>query len=93
MPFKSRSQISVCYNKKDPRWNCNLWMKETPSVCCLPYSKSTGKSKSRCMKVGERIVGRVQTGARGGRFFTIEEKDKKGKICTVKIYLSKKRGY
>jgi hypothetical protein len=45
------------------------------------------------MKVGERIVGKIQQGPRGGKFFTIEEKDKKGKICVMKVYLSKKKGY
>jgi hypothetical protein len=42
------------------------------------------------MKKGERIIGKVQTGERGGRYFTITEKDKKGLICTVKVYLPKK---
>jgi hypothetical protein len=92
MPFKSKSQISVCYSKNDPRWNCRKWLDITPSVCCLPF-KTGGRSKSRCMKVGERIVGKIQQGPRGGKFFTIEEKDKKGKICVMKVYLSKKKGY
>lgn len=99
MPFKSKSQISVCYSKKEntPKsgfskresWNCDKWLDETPSVCCLPYRKGD-KVKSRCMKNGERITSKIQTGPRGGKFFTITEKDKKGKVCVVKIYLPKK---
>jgi len=42
------------------------------------------------MRKGERIKGPVETGTRGGRFFTLTERDAKGKICTVKVYLSKK---
>lgn len=86
MPFQSKSQLSTCYNKKDVRWKCDQFLKETPSVCCLPYRKG-GKIKSRCMNNGERIKGKVQTGPRGGKFFLITEKDKRGKICTVKVYI------
>lgn len=103
MPFRSISQLSVCYSKRGfskekgltksrfsrGSWNCDKWLDETPSVCCLPYEKGD-KVKSRCMKNGERIVGKVQTGPRGGKFFTITEKDKKGKVCTIKVYLPKK---
>lgn len=109
MPFKSRSQIGVCYSrrgssssratssssratsssKRMESWNCDEWLDKTPSVCCLPYRKGD-PVKSRCMKKGERIVGKVQTGARGGKYFTITEKDSKGVICVVKVYLPKK---
>jgi hypothetical protein len=42
------------------------------------------------MRKGERIVGKVQTGARGGRYFTIEEKDTRGRVCIMKVYIPKK---
>jgi hypothetical protein len=90
MPFKSRSQLRTCYGKRDPRWNCDKWLKETPSVCCLPEKKGR-RIKHRCLRSGERIKSIVQTGPRGGKFFTIKEKDDKGEICTVKVYLPRKR--
>lgn len=89
MPFKSKSQLQACYKRNDKRWDCKEWLDSTPSVCCLPYKKG-GKVKSRCMKQGERITGSVQTGARGGKFFVITEKDSKGVICHTKVYLPKK---
>jgi hypothetical protein len=46
--------------------------------------------KSRCLRQGERLKGPIQTGARGGRFFVITEKDKRGVICQTKVYLSRK---
>jgi len=86
MPFTSRSQLQTCYNKKDKKWDCDEFLKKTPSVCCLPFRKG-GHVKSRCMKDGERVVGKIQTGPRGGKFFIITEKDKKGVVCTVKVYV------
>ncbi len=88
MPFKSKSQMRTCYNKHDSRWNCDSWMNETPSVCCLPNKKGD-KVKTRCMRNGERIVSPVKIGPRGGKYFSIEEKDSRGSICTTKVYLSK----
>jgi hypothetical protein len=85
MPFKSKSQLRVCYNTR--KWDCNKWLKETPSVCCLP--NKLGQSHSRCMRVNERIVGKVQTGPRGGRFFVIKEKNSSGEICQVKVYINR----
>jgi len=90
MPFKSKSQLRTCYNKKAKGWQCDSWLKETPSVCCLPEKKGT-PVRSRCMRKGERIVGKIQEGPRGGRFFTIEERDSKGRICIIKVYLSRKK--
>ena len=90
MPFRSKSQIGACYKRGDRRWDCDKWLKETPSVCCLPYKKG-GRVKTRCLRKGERIRGPIQVGSRGGRFFTVTEKDSNGTICTVKIYLPKKR--
>ena len=89
MPFKSLSQLRLSYSKHNPRWNSDEWLSKTPSVCCLPERKnSTPRSKARCRKVGERIKGPIQTGPRGGKYFTITEKDSKGVICEVKVYLS-----
>ena len=89
MPFRSKSQLQACYKRNDPKWNCNKWLQETPSACCLPYKKG-GTVKSRCLRKGERIRGPVQNGPRGGKFFTITEKDNKGVICEMKVYLPKK---
>lgn len=92
MPFVSRSQLRTCYSKKykNPRstWNCDEFLDKTPSVCCLPEKKGM-PVKSRCMKSGERVKGKIQTGPRGGKFFTIEEKDKRGKVCVIKVYIPK----
>lgn len=90
MPFTSRSQLGACYKKHDTRWNCDEWLEKTPSVCALPYRKGI-QTKSRNIRVGERIIGKVQTGSRGGRFFTITEKDNKGVICVIKVYLPKNK--
>jgi hypothetical protein len=99
MPFKSKSQLRTCYGRRtEPRgarsketWNCDQWLRETKSICCLPEKKGI-PTKSRCLRNGERIKGKVQTGPRGGRFFIITEKDSRGrKICEVKVYLPRKR--
>jgi hypothetical protein len=93
MPFKSKAQLRTCYGRKPKGWNCDSFLKETPSVCCLPEKvgmpQKPGSAKSRCMRKGERIVGKVQTGARGGKYFLIEEKDGKSNICTMKVYIPK----
>lgn len=89
MPFKSKSQLQACYKRNDVRWDCDKWLKHTPSVCCLPYKKG-GRIKSRCLRKGERIKGPVQTGARGGRFFMLTEKDKRGVVCSMKVYIRRK---
>ena len=36
MPFKSKSQMKACFAKKDPKWPCKEWVKETPNVKQLP---------------------------------------------------------
>ena len=66
--------------------NCEVFLKETKMVCCLPY-KEGDKIKTRWLKNGERIRGKNQTGPRGGKFFTIIDRDLEGEICTIKIYL------
>lgn len=89
MPFKSRAQLRTCYNKRDSRWDCDKFLKETPSVCNLPERTAKNiKIKSRTMQPNEKVKGKIQTGPRGGRFFTITEKNKKGEVnCVIKVYL------
>ena len=86
MPFVSKSQLRTCYGKQSPGWDCKEFLDHTPSICCLPEKKGLPR-KARCMRNGERIIGTIQTGPRGGRFFIIEEKDRRGKICMMKVYV------
>ena len=88
MPFKSKSQMRTCYGRRPKGWNCDEWLEKTPSVCCLP-EKAGMPVKSRCMRKGERVVGKVQTGPKGGKFFVISEKDGSGQVCTIKVYVTK----
>lgn len=93
MPFKSKSQLRTCYGRRPKGWDCDKWLKETPSVCCLPEKKGL-PVKSRCMsekKDGNRTITNIQTGARGGRFFVIEENDNRGQACLMKVYLPKNK--
>jgi len=46
--------------------------------------------KTRCMRNGERVVGKIQTGSQGGKFFIIEEKDSTGTVCVMKVYVPRK---
>lgn len=87
MPFKSVAQISACYNKNQKNWNCDEYLKHTPSVCCLPNKK--GGSAKKCVKVKRRKVnpGKIMTGPRGGKYFIIYEKLANGKKCEKKIYM------
>ncbi len=91
MPFTSKSQIRTCYSGKFPGWNCDEWLLHTPSVCCLPekIGRSRGRSqgRSRCLRKGEKIKGKVKVGPRGGKYFMITEKDSKGVICEIKVYV------
>lgn len=89
MPFKSKAQLRTCFSLHPPGWDCKEWLDKTKSVCCLPERVGM-PVKTRCMKTGERIVGKVQVGPRGGRYFEIIEKDKAGEVCKVKVYLSNK---
>lgn len=86
MPFLSKSQLRVCFNRHDPRWNCQEWLDKTDSVCCLPEKKGY-RAKCRPQKKREKIKGPIKYGPRGGKFFTIKEKDEKGKWCEVKVYI------
>lgn len=86
MPFRSRSQLRTCYARPKKGWNCSTWLKETPSICNLPERVGSEK-KSRTSRTGEKIVGPVITGPRGGKYFVISERDSKGVICEVKVYI------
>ncbi len=90
MPFKSKSQLRTCYGKQAKNWNCDQYLKETPSVCNLPERKRGDQpTKRRNLKINEKVKGKVQTGPRGGRYFIITEKDRKGVKCRIKVYLPK----
>lgn len=86
MPFQSKSQLQTCYQKKYSNWNCDAFLKETPSVCALPYKKGY-PSKSRKIKQNEKIKGKLQIGPRGGKFFIITERNSKGIVCSMKVYV------
>jgi len=92
MPFQSKSQIQTCYSRKPKGWNCDEWLIKTPDICNLPYKKSKSKNpptKSRKIKKGEIIKGKIQTGPRGGKYFIIKQyhpNSKKVK-CTIKVYV------
>ena len=43
MAFKSKSQMSACFAKNDPKWDCKKWAKETPNIKALP--KKVAKKK------------------------------------------------
>ena len=88
MPFRSRSQLSTCYGTGGfgrGEELCDRFLKETPSICSLPYRK--GEGTSRVQRKGEIVKGKVQTGPRGGKYFMITEKDRNGKRCEIKVYL------
>lgn len=89
MPFKSRSQMRTCFgrahnNKGTKSWDCAKWVEETPSICCLPEKKGRS-SKCRKIKKGEKVIGPIQTGPRGGKYFIISEGG--NPPCQVKIYI------
>lgn len=88
MPFVSKSQLRTCYGKNKKDWDCDEFLNETKSICSLPEKKGR-KVRSRAKRKGEKIKGKVKTGPRGGRYFIIKEKDSKGIICTVKVYVDK----
>lgn len=88
MPFKSKSQLRTCYSRRPKGWDCDKFLQETKSICNLP-EKVGYRTKTRSQRSGEKIVGKIQTGPRGGRFFTIREQDDKGEICSIKVYLKR----
>ena len=77
MPFKSSSQLRLCYSKKASQkssWDCDKWLKETKNPECLPHKANMPplpKGKCRPIRAGEPIVGPVITGPRGGKYFMV----------------------
>lgn len=76
MPFKSQRQLATCFSRqlsaesKGQKWNwdCEGWLKITPSPECLPSLK--GRSpKCRKLRAGEKIITPIHQGTRGGYFF------------------------
>lgn len=88
MPFRSKAQLRTCFSGNMKGVNCREWLGKTKeSICCLPEKVGEYPAKCRQQYKGERIIGKVQTGPRGGRFFVIEEKSKNGKPCKIKVYV------
>ena len=85
MPFQSLSQMRTCYSLrsqgKNGKWDCDQWLQETPNVKCLPERKGDVPKKTGCRPIrkGEHVIGPVQTGPRGGNFFTADG---------IKVYVS-----
>lgn len=79
MPFKSKRQLATCFSRELSAkskgekwtWNCEKWLKETPRPECLPSLKGSKRKPCRQLKKGERIIGPVKTGSRGGKYFTV----------------------
>lgn len=42
MPFQSLNQMRACFAKKNPKWDCKEWAKETPNIKSLPKKKQKG---------------------------------------------------
>jgi len=88
MPFKSRSQMRTCYGRQPKGWDCDKWLAETPSVCCIPECKGAKQPKT-CIpgRQGVATVGPIEKGARGGQYRVIREVDARGKICEIRVYV------
>lgn len=78
MPFRSQRQLATCYSKKISTeskgrkwtWDCDEWLQSTPDPGCLPSLKGyPPKRKCRNIRNGEKIVGPVYKGPRGGYYF------------------------
>lgn len=76
--------MGLCFRKKDPNWDCEKWLAETPNPACLPYKKGMpppkGCGASKCpsgpkgaacrrQRAGEPITSPVEVGPRGGKYF------------------------
>lgn len=80
MPFKSRSQLALCFQKKirnesqgkKVTWDCDEWLEKTRNPLCLPYKKSDGKKKvegCRRLKKNEKVTSPIYVGPKGGLYF------------------------
>jgi len=59
MPFKSKSQLGLCFSKQfsshgSSSWDCEKWLKETPNATCLHHRLASSES-------GRPSVGRSLT--------------------------------
>lgn len=45
MPFRSKSQVRLCFSKNDPNWDCRQWAKKTSDIKSLPEKKKKKKIK------------------------------------------------
>jgi hypothetical protein len=76
MPFKSRRQLATCFSRKLSaeskgkkwNWDCEEFLRVTPSPECLPSLKGR-PAKCRKLKNGEKIITPIYKGKRGGHFF------------------------
>ena len=88
MPFKSKSQLRLCFSRRPKGWDCNEWLKKTPVRAeCLPEHKGGTQSRSgkcRPIRANEHVVGKLQSGPRGGKFFYVDG---------VKVYVGKNYGH
>lgn len=77
MPFKSKRQLQTCYGKKlatESRgqkfnWNCDEWLRKTPSPNCLPTDISSPRRK--CISQKNKNISPIYVGPRGGHFFFV----------------------
>lgn len=81
--------MQTCYGKKIAAeakgkkfgWDCDRWTKETPDPGCLPTLKGHSRPRAcRKLRAGEKIVGPVHRGPRGGNYFMVVD---------VKVYVPK----
>jgi len=87
MPFKSKKQLRTCFSKqiaaeaKKQRWtwDCQEFLEKTPNPRCLPEQVGHAH-KCRPLRVGEKIIGPVYQGPRGGYYFF---------AGSVKVYVPK----
>lgn len=76
MPFKSRSQLGLCFSKQfsshgSSSWDCEKWLEETPNATCLHHRLAGFENKVEgCRKLSpkDKKVSGVHFGARGGAY-------------------------
>jgi hypothetical protein len=82
MPFKSAAQMSACFRRRPPGWDCEEWLDKT-DVCSLPNrSGDSQKDTARKPSQPKPKLGPIKTGPRGGRYREVKQGN-----CVKKIYL------